>query len=105
SARRNKTPTELLLFTFGFSLLTCILPLNPGAEPAHDLPRHRANRRGHFARGYFFVALSPDEHDLIAGRDVEPGDVHHDHVHADRSDNGHPTAADECRSAIRQSRV
>ena len=76
------------------------------AEPADHFPRNRADRPPAISRAVIsLVALPADDDDLVAGRDVEPGDVDHDHVHAHGADDRHALAADEHRRAAGQARV
>src|SRR5258706_3587344 len=65
------------------------------ADPADDFPRNGADRRGHFSRVDLIAILRADDHDLVTGRDLHAGDVDHDHVHADRSDDWGATAANQ----------
>ena len=46
-----------------------------------------------------------DDHDFVAGRDVQAGDVGHQHVHAHRADDRRAAAADQHRAAAREPQV
>src|ERR1051325_3657155 len=62
-----------------------VLPVDPTAEPTHNLPRDRTNRSGHFARIDLLpalFALTSEEDDLVSGLDLaDIGYVDGDHVH------------------------
>src|SRR2546428_770346 len=79
--------------------------LDPAADATDDLPGNRPDGVRHLAGIDPVAALAPDEHDLVAGRDVETGHVHHEHVHADRSHDRRAAAPDQDGAAARQPEV
>src|SRR5688572_20822760 len=82
-----------------------VLPLYPRPEPADDFPGNGADRGGHLAGCDLLVSLPPDDHHLVAGGDLETGDVRDQHVHTDGADDRHTASAHEHRRTAAHARV
>src|SRR5438067_405725 len=80
------------------------------SDPAEDLIWNRADRSGHLTNvnaidGAVWHLLRSDDDDFVARRHVEAGDVGHQHVHADGSDDRRAAAANEHGGAAGQAHV
>jgi hypothetical protein len=73
------------------------LSLYPRSNPADDLPRDRADRRGHFAHVNLLprlVALTADDHYFVARLHIaDLGHIDRHHVHRHRAEDRGAAAA------------
>src|SRR5688572_33503722 len=88
-ATQPVTPSVLCTLYFVLCTSLMVSAFYPRAETTEDLPGDRPDGGGHFTGTDLVISLTADDHDLVAGRDVQSGDVHDHHVHADRPDDGH----------------
>src|SRR4051794_2892986 len=79
--------------------------LDSRADPAQNLVRDGADSCRHLTNVDPIVALRADNHDLVAGRDLETRDVGHQHVHVDGADDRRALTADQDRAASRKPQI
>src|SRR5436189_708621 len=94
----------------GLACPSSVYTLYARSDPAEDLIRNRSDRRSHFTNvdailGAVRRLLRSDDDDLVAGRDVEAGDVGHQHVHAHRTDDRRAAAPNEDRPASGEAEI
>src|SRR5262245_44887349 len=72
-----------------------VQPLDARADPAQHLVGIGPDHRGDLAHIDAILALLSDDDHLIPWFDLKVAHLDHDHVHADRSDDRHSTAANQ----------
>src|SRR5665811_1308381 len=79
-----------------------VVPRDPGGDPAHDLVADGVQALGPLLGADAIVALSAQEHDLVANRNLIVTAVHHELVHGDHTHDAATTPADQHLPACRR---